>query len=623
VAYSSVSTASAANSCPLGAWYSAGKTTFAVWAPEHRLVELAVGGDVSRADIRPLQRDERGYWSGAFDDMPPGSLYGFRLNGSDDQVFPDPASRYQPYGVHGRSQVIDATAFAWTDDSWRVPRLEDLIIYELHVGTFTPAGTFDGVTARLDALRRLGITAIELMPVADFPGDHNWGYDGVAMFAPARCYGTPDSLRTLVDAAHARGLAVILDVVYNHFGPDGAYASAFSPYYFTDRHKSPWGRGINFDDTYSEEVRRFFIENALQWVRDFHVDGLRLDATHAINDDSTPHFLAQLTSATRAAAGRDVLFIAEDHRNLALMMHPVEGGGFGLDAVWADDFHHQARVHTAGDRDGYYAAFTGSTSDLATTLRQGWYYTGQISPDTGEARGTDPCSLDPARFVICLQNHDQVGNRFDGARLHHQIDPAAYRALSTLLLLAPHTPLLFMGQEWATTAPFQFFTHHDEELGRKVTEGRRAEFSGFADFGAADVPDPQCRQTFERSRLPWAEAETDEHARVLRLYTRLLQLRRAHPALQAPRRERFEVRAIDRHTLSLRRWSSDASESLLAIVRLSGDGPTRVTLEAAVEQTILTTEDGDVTDVPQPIRVDAASRSIEFLRPGAIVLSLR
>ena len=593
----------------------------AVWAPEHRVVELAIGGRRSGADIRPLQRDERGYWSGAFDDLPPGTLYRFRLNGSDEQLFPDPASRYQPHGVHGPSQVVDPATFTWTDQAWRVPRLEDLILYELHVGTFTEAGTFDGVTRRLDALRRLGITAIELMPVGDFPGDHNWGYDGVALFAPARCYGTPDSLRALVDAAHAYGIAVILDVVYNHFGPDGAYASAFSPYYFTDRHKSPWGRGINFDDTYSEEVRRFFIENALQWVRDYHVDGLRLDATHAINDDSTPHFLAQLTSAARAESGRDVLFIAEDHRNLAAMMQPVERGGLGLDAVWADDFHHQARVHTAGDRDGYYAAFTGSTTDMATTLTQGWYYTGQTSPDTGEPRGTDPSSLAPPRFVICLQNHDQVGNRFDGARLHHQIDPAAYRALSTLLLLAPQTPLLFMGQEWATTAPFQFFTDHEEELGRKVTEGRRAEFADFEGFGAADVPDPQHRQTFERSRLPWAEAEAGDHARVLRLYTRLLALRRAHPALRARGREHFEARAIDEHTLLLRRSSDDGAANLIVLVRLSGEGPSRVPLDAGVREALMTTEDAEFTDTPIPIRVDTTARCVEFHRPGAIVLS--
>ncbi len=631
--HSSVHTAAAAHPRTLGARHLGGTTTFTVWAPEHRLVELAVGAGGPAADVRPLQRDERGYWWGAFDDLLPGSLYRFRLNGSTEQVFPDPASRFQPFGVHGPSQVIDPSTFTWTDRDWRVPRLEDLVIYELHVGTFTAAGTFDGVVQQLDYLARLGITAIELMPVADFPGDRNWGYDGVAMFAPARCYGTPDALAALVDAAHARGLAVILDVVYNHFGPDGAYASAFSPYYFTDRHESPWGRGINFDDRYCEEVRRFFIDNALQWVRDFHIDGLRLDATHAINDDSTPHFLAQLTSAVRAEAGRRVLFIAEDHRNLASMMHPVERGGYGLDAVWADDFHHQARVHTAGDRDGYYAAFTGSTPDIAATLLQGWFYTGQSSPPSGEARGTDPSSLDPARFMVCIQNHDQVGNRFNGARLHHEIDPAAYRALSVLMLLLPHTPLLFMGQEWATSAPFQFFTDHHDELGRSVTKGRRAEFAAFTAFGAEDVPDPQLPQTFERSRLRWAEIAGGEHAGMLALYTRLLQLRRFHPALQGRAREHFDVRAFDAHTLLLRRRSPDGAANLVAVVRLSGAGPSRVTLDADVREVILSTEDADTPgpaeaghyefiDRPNPIRVDTTTHTIEFTRPGAVVLSV-
>ena len=573
--------------------------------------------------MRPLVADERGYWSGAFEDLPPGTLYRFRVNGSDDHVFPDPASRFQPHGVHGPSQVVDPSTFVWTDEAWRIPSLEDLVIYELHVGTFTPAGTFDGLADRLDYLAQLGITAIELMPVGDFPGRHNWGYDGVSMFAPARCYGTPEALRSLVNAAHVRGLAVILDVVYNHFGPDGAYAHAFSPYYFSDRHSSPWGRGINFDGPHSAEVRRFFIENALQWVLDFHVDGLRLDATHAIQDDSTPHFLAELTSTVRAETGREVLFIAEDHRNLAHMMHPVEAGGYGIDAVWADDFHHQARVHAARDRDGYYAAYSGSTTDLATTVRRGWYYAGEQALDTGEPRGTDPSSLEPPHFVLCIQNHDQIGNRVDGARLHHQIDLASYRALSVLLLLAPHTPLLFMGQEWATSAPFQFFTDHDEELGRKVTEGRRAEFAAFDAFGEADVPDPQVHATFERSRLPWAETEHGNHRRTLQLYQRLLGLRRSHPASTAQTRRHFDVRALDAHTLMLSRWSVDRRQAIVAVVRISGDGPSCVTVDAAVQTTLLSTEEKDYADDPRPIRFDRDAATVHFERPGAIVLTVQ
>jgi maltooligosyltrehalose trehalohydrolase len=603
----------------LGARYAGGLTTFTVWAPDRDPVELVVETAAGK-DIRRLRRDERGYWSGEFDDLPPGTLYRYRLNRSDEEVFPDPASRYQPQGVHGPSQVIDPATFQWSDGDWRLPPLERLTIYELHVGTFTPAGTFEGAASRLDYLAALGVTAIEIMPVGDFAGDHNWGYDGVAMFAPARCYGTPDSLRALVDAAHRHGLAVVLDVVYNHFGPDGAYANAFSPYYFSDRHESPWGRGLNFDGPHSAEVRRFFIENALQWMRDYHVDALRLDATHAIVDDTTPHFLAELTSAVRAEAGRDILLIAEDHRNLTRMLLPVHEGGYGIDAVWADDFHHQARVHTAGDRDGYYADFTGSMADLVATLRQGWFYTGQASPRTGEPRGTDPSPLDPAQFVLCLQNHDQVGNRFDGARLHHQIDPAAYRALSALLLAAPHTPMLFMGQEWAATTPFQFFTDHNEELGRQVTEGRRAEFASFESFGDTDaVPDPQEQSTFERSRLRWQEIARAPHGGVLKLYERLLHLRQSHPALQAPGRAQFDVRAVDAHTLTLRRTSVDGQDEMVAVVRLSGDAEASVQVDASLTRVLLTTEDPEIVESPLPIRVE--SGRVTFARPGAILLT--
>ena len=621
--HSSVST-SAPHSAALGAQVAEGITTFTVWAPEVRRVELVVEAAPHRPrTVRDMSRAANGYWSAVFEDLRAGTRYRYRLDGSDDRVFPDPASRFQPLGVHGPSEVIDPSTFAWTDSYWQPPRLDELVVYELHVGTFTPAGTFDGVAERLEYLAALGVTAIELMPVGDFAGNHNWGYDGVAIFAPARCYGTPDRLRAMVDAAHRHGLAVVLDVVYNHFGPDGAYAHAFSPHYFSDRHESPWGRGINFDGPHSAEVRRFFIENALQWVRDYHVDGLRLDATHAIMDDSTPHFLAELTSAVRNGAGRHVIVIAEDHRNRSDMLQPVTQGGLGIDAVWADDFHHQARVHSAGDRDGYYADFSGSLPDLATTLERGWFFTGQRSEHLGENRGTDPSPLEFPQFVICLQNHDQVGNRFDGARLHHQIDAAAWRALSVLLLLAPHTPMLFMGQEWAASTPFQFFTDHHQDLGRKVTEGRRAEFAAFDAFRhpGQEVPDPQAPSTFYRSRLRWSESEAPEHASVLRLYTRLLQLRRTHPAAQCRTRESFEVRTLDSHTLSMQRSSAEERDRLVAIVRLSGPGPSQVALPQAPLDIVLNTEEDDVAEAPRPIAVDRERGVVRFDRPGAIVLS--
>ena len=542
-------------------------------------------------------------WFGSFSDIRPGALYRYRLDSLDDHRFPDPASRFQPRGVHGPSQLIDPGAFRWTDESWPAPALDRLVIYELHTGTFTPAGTFDGIAERLPYLARLGVTAIELMPVADFPGRYNWGYDGVALFAPARSYGRPDSLRGLVNAAHRHGLAVIMDVVYNHFGPDGAYAIAFSPYYLSDRHQSPWGAGVNLDGPHSAQVRRFFIENALDWVLDYHVDGLRLDAIHAIVDHSSPHFLAELTSTVRAAAGRNLFIVAEDHRNPPELTEPIESGGYGLDAVWADEFHHQARVHTAHDRDGYYARFSGEIGGVAETLRQ----------------------APPARSVICIQNHDQVGNRADGARLHHEIDLAGYRALTVLLLMAPQTPLLFMGQEWAATTPFQYFTDHHEVLGRLVSAGRRAEFAAFERF-TGSVPDPQAADTFHRSVLRWDEADTPPHAGTRRLYERLLQLRASHPAMRAGEYGSCEVRVLDDHTLSLERAVPDEGVALLAIVRLSGEGQTRVPVEPGFTRVLFTTEDAEFLDpaASYGIRIpgiEGDPPQARFDRPGALVLS--
>ena len=595
----------------LGALYHDGTTTFRVWAPEHASVDLVTG-----TGARAMTREGDGYWTLTATDAPPGTRYRYRLSGNDEQVFPDPASRFQPEGVHGPSEVVDAT-FAWTDGGWRPRPLRELSIYELHIGTFTPQGTYHAAIERLPYLQALGVTAIEIMPVADFPGDRNWGYDGVTLFAPTRAYGRPEALRALINAAHEHGLAVFLDVVYNHLGPDGAYANAFSPHYFTDKHESPWGRGVNLDGPHSTEVRRFFIENALHWVREYHVDGLRLDATHALIDDSPVHFLAELTETVRAQAARPVLFVAEDHRNLATLLRPRAAGGYGLDGVWADDFHHQARVHTAHDREGYYEDFTGTTADLASTLRQGWFFTGQRSKHMGEPRGTDPGGLRPEQFVICIQNHDQIGNRAIGERLNHQVDPATFRALSVLLLMAPQTPMLFMGQEWAAAAPFLYFTDHSEELGRKVTEGRRAEFGAFAAFAdpamREKIPDPQSPGTFARSRIDWAEITREPHAGMLRLYQRLLAVR--HGGSWSA--EGHHAEALDDHSLLL------ASGTLTTIVRLSGSGPVR--LPRAVSRwrdAVVTTEDADVAADPRPLRIDTAERfTVHFDRPGAIVLN--
>jgi maltooligosyltrehalose trehalohydrolase len=547
--------------------------------------------------------------------------------------FPDPASRYQPEGVHGPSQIIDPTQFAWSDHDWRGVRLQDAIIYELHVGTFTPAGTFEGVTERLQYLADLGITVVELMPVADFPGRWNWGYDGVSLFAPARCYGTPDALRRLVDTAHRLGLAVILDVVYNHFGPDGAYLTVFSPYYLSTQHRTPWGAAVNLDGDNSNQARAFFVENALHWLTEYHFDGLRLDATHGFVDESPSHLVRELALSVRESINdRSVLLIAEDERNLNTIVRPFDESGWGVDAVWSDDFHHQIRRLSAGDRDGYYQDFSGSVADLATTVRRGWFYTGQHSAYHDAPRGTDPTGVPLNKMVFCIQNHDQVGNRPFGSRLNHEIDPALFRAVTAVLLFAPETPLLFMGQEWAASSPFLYFTDHHEELGRLVTEGRRKEFSRFAAFSdetsRARIPDPQAESTFAASQLPWNEIDAAGHAGVRRLYHALLTLRRREPALRSP--EGVAVVALGEHSLAIER-TSGRSEALLLLACLRAPATVDARQWAARDsaglwEAVLTTEDDAFVTMSEDDPVDASPPSIDgrglatFHRPGAVVM---
>ena len=519
-------------------------------------MELLLNPDHPSPRRHSLTPEGDGTFAGTFADAAAGATYSYLLDG--EGPFPDPAARFQPQGVHGPSAIVDPHAYQWSDQTWRGVPLRDAIIYELHVGTFTSAGTFAGVAERLPYLAELGVTVVELMPVADFPGSRNWGYDGVSLFAPSRAYGVPDDLRRLVDRAHGLGLAVLLDVVYNHFGPDGAYHSTFSPFYLSAHHQTPWGAAVNLDGDGATLVRAFFIENALHWLHEYHVDGLRLDATHGLIDDSPRHLVAEIAARARASIpDRTVLLIAEDDRNLATIVRPPEDGGWGLDAVWADDLHHHLRRLSAGDRDGYYEDYSGSLADIATTIRQGWFYRGQSSAYQGKPRGTDPAGVPLERMVVCLQNHDQIGNRPFGERLNRQIEPALFRALSALLLCLPETPLLFMGQEWAASTPFLFFTDHHAELGRLVTEGRRAEFSRFAAFAdpvtRTRIPDPQASSTFEDSRLVWDEQTKAPHAGVLELYRALLRLRRTETALQPG--ERCEVVEIDATCLALTRGS--------------------------------------------------------------------
>ena len=616
---------------PIGAQPHDDGTRFRVWAPAHAQVEVVRYENDTPGTAYPLQRDDEGYWAGTLSDFGAGTFYKYRL---DRQDLPDPASRHQPLGVHGPSMVVDPS-FRWSDDEWMgVPR-SALVIYEVHIGTATKAGTFDAFIEHLPELRELGVTTIELLPVADFPGDRNWGYDGVDLYAPSRAYGGVDGLKRLIDAAHGEGLGVIMDVVYNHLGPSGNYLRAYAQGYFTGRHHTPWGEALNYDGEQSRPVREFFINNALYWTHEYHVDGLRLDATHAIIDDSPQHLLEELTERVRWSlpSERHFVLIAEDGRNEAALARPPSSGGLGLDGIWADDFHHVVRVTLTGEQEGYYRDYQGGSAELVATLKNGWLYTGQKTIRDKEARGTTTEGLPPSAFVYCLQNHDQIGNRALGERLNHDIGLDAYRAATALLLLAPFTPMLYMGQEWAATSPFLFFTDHDEELGRLVTEGRRKEFEHFSAFAGEQVPDPQALDTFERSKLNWEERSTEPHASVLRLYRDLLAVRHRFAAYQADRRDVFAVRAAGDGgvVLSIKGTSGHTQHgSLIVAVNLRGQGEIDLTDEMGSAESwdlLLDTEDprygGKGNEAPPHMRRvgSAEGTKVPLSGPRAIVLA--
>lgn len=504
---------------PLGTFEAPEGVRFRLWAPSAKRVELV-------CDDQPYDMDAAGdgYFELVLGRASRGSLYGYRLDGGP--LWPDPASRFQPEGVHGLSEVIDCRSYTWHDRDWAgVPRNE-LSIYELHVGTFTPEGSFEAARARIPYLRDLGITAIELLPLADFPGRWNWGYDPAALWAPARAYGRPDDLRAFVDEAHAHGIAVLLDVVYNHLGPDGAFVAAIAPF-FTPKHETPWGQAINLDGDQAAGVRAFLLASARHWLEEYHLDGMRLDATFALIDDSPTHVLAELSEITHTLPGPRRVLIAEDHpSNLDPLLRPRDQGGRGLDGVWADDFHHIVRRIVAGDSHGYFRGYPDTTEALASNIERGWYPPGPHVHDEDLQRSErDPEWAELDKFVLCIQNHDQIGNRATGDRLHHAIELDTYRALSALLLFLPEIPLLFQGQEWAASSPFQYFTDHNDELGKLVSEGRRREFSSFPDF-EGEIPDPQEPETFKRSKLIWQEREQAPHRGVLALYRMLLAQRR-------------------------------------------------------------------------------------------------
>ncbi|MBV8551537.1 MAG: malto-oligosyltrehalose trehalohydrolase [Acidobacteriaceae bacterium] len=514
--------------------------TFEVWAPRAHTVAVNIGGE-----SRALKGSGEGWWKGDIEPALPGTDYFFVVD--DGEPIPDPRSRFQPRGVHGPSQIIDHTSFRWSDALWQAKPLSSAVIYELHIGTFTPAGTFQGAMERLDHLVDLGITHVEIMPVNEFSGDWGWGYDGANLYAPHHSYGTPGDLKAFVNACHANGLAVLLDVVYNHLGPVGNYLNQFGPY-FTEAYSTPWGWAVNLDQRGSREVRRFFIDNALMWLRDYHFDGLRLDAVHAFYDDSALHFLEQLAEEVETLAaqlGRHLVLIAESDLNDPRIVSSRESGGFGIDAQWSDDFHHALHAVLTGENEGYYEDF-GRLEQLAKALREAFVYNGIYSSHRGRIHGRPVLGLSGHRFLGYSQTHDQVGNRAQGERLCHLVGSGRAKIAAALVLTSPFVPMLFQGEEFAASTPFQYFTHHEDvELGRKVSEGRRNEFRAFG-WNPEDVPDPQDPQTFQRSKLRWDELNREPHSGMLQWYKQLIGLRRSNPSLTNGRMQEVGVRFDER-----------------------------------------------------------------------------
>jgi len=555
---------------PLGSNYLGdGRCGFRVWAPQAQKVDVHIVAPHDR--LEPLKRDMRGYHQAIVDTVTPGSLYLYRLDGIKDR--PDPASRHQPQGVHGPSEVIDPD-FPWEDHWWAGLPLRDYLIYELHVGAYTPEGTFDAVIPHLDDLRALGVTALELMPVAQFPGTRNWGYDGVYPFAPQNSYGGPGGLKRLVNACHRAGMAVILDVVYNHLGPEGNYLSDFGSY-FTERYRTPWGAAMNFDGPESDEVRWFFLDNALRWINEFHIDALRLDAVHAIVDFSAHPFLEELATLVHGHAeriGRRVHLIAESNLNDAKLIRPRELGGYGLDAQWNDDFHHALHALLTGERTGYYEDF-GTIQHLARAFTDGFVFSGQYSAYRRRRYGNSSRHLPAWKFVVCAQNHDQVGNRMLGERLSQLVCFERLKLAAGTVLLSPFVPLLFMGEEFGETAPFPYFiSHSDHTLVEAVRAGRREEFVAFRWRG--ELLDPQDEATFLRAKLDHT-LRGQGHHRVLRdFYRELIRLRSSLPALHDLSNDRMEVTTPETNrTLVVRRWTD--SNDVLMVFHF-GDTPASI-----------------------------------------------
>lgn len=544
-----------------------GGVHFRVWAPRRRAVSAVLeGGSGAGAEV-PLEPEPGGYFSGRAANAGAGTLYRYRLDGGPG-AFPDPASRFQPQGPHGPSQVIDPGGFAWTDRTWRGCGRDGQVIYEMHVGTLTREGTWAAAERELPALADLGVTVLEVMPVADFPGRFGWGYDGVNLFAPTRLYGTPDDLRRFVDRAHALGLGVILDVVYNHLGPDGNYVKEYAPAYFTDRYENEWGEAINFDGPSSGPVREFFLTNAAYWIDEFHLDGLRLDATQQIFDRSPDHILAAVGRAVRGAArGRGTYIVGENEPQQVKLIRPVERGGYGLDALWNDDFHHTAKVAMTAHNEAYLTDYLGSPQEFISALKWGYLYQGQRYSWQGNRRGTPALDVPPYHFVHFIQNHDQIANSGKGERCHELTSPGRYKAITTLLLLGPATPMLFQGQEFAASSPFFFFADHNPELARLVYKGRAEFLAQFPSLALPEMqqclPDPADPKTFARCKLDLGERQ--KHAPRYALHRDLLRLRREDPVFRSPRHRGVDGAVLGPQAFVLRFFAEDGADRLLVV----------------------------------------------------------
>lgn len=542
---------------------------FRVWAPQCKSV-VAVFENESRP--APLKAESDGYFSGFAAYATPGVRYKFRLDGGE--AYPDPASRFQPQGPHGWSQIIDANSFAWTDSAWPGVELKGQVIYELHLGTFTREGDWNAAASKLEYLRETGITMIEVMPVADFPGRFGWGYDGVQPYAPAMIYGTPDDMRSFVNRAHSVGLAVILDVVYNHLGPDGNYLTKFSPFYLTDKYKTDWGQAINFDAEHSGPVREFFRENAAYWIREFHLDGLRLDATQDVHDKSDPHILAEISEAARNTAGkRSILLIGENEPQDTRLIRPVADGGYGLDALWNDDYHHSATVALTGKADAYYTDYRGTPQEFISAIKYGYLFQGQWYRWQKKRRGRSTLGLARLAMVNFIQNHDQVANSARGQRVQDHAAPGTLKAITALTLLAPGTPMLFQGQEFAASAPFLFFADHNSELAEKIRHGRREFLEQWRSLRMPEMrkcfEDPSAPATFERSKLDHSEVQ--KHSAMYALHCDLLRLRREDPVISRQGEDGIDGAVLSYACLAIRFFSPDFRNDRLLLVNLGVD----------------------------------------------------